>query len=162
MGFPDGLTCIVSPTGNRTRDGRHDSAGVGPLHQKFGFWDNFRFIKFPSNIGDLNLGPPAFSATLVTNYTNGITLKTTLLPDVPCWSDTCPSRPTIGLGPSQRTAHIAPSSRDPGTTSPEAHKVSVSPVLEPIVVFSGDYLCDHPIDIFRLPHLKLVSFFTKH
>jgi hypothetical protein len=37
MGFPDGLTCIVSPTGNRTRDGRHDSAGVGPLHQKFGF-----------------------------------------------------------------------------------------------------------------------------
>jgi hypothetical protein len=71
-GIPDGLTCILSPTGNRTRDGRHDGAGVGPLHQKFGFRDNFSFIKFPSNIGDLNLGPPAFSATLVTNYTNGI------------------------------------------------------------------------------------------
>ena len=74
MGFPDGLTCIVSPTGNRTRDGRHDGAGVGPLHQKFGFRDNFRFIKFPSHIGDLNVGLPAFLATLVTNYTNGITL----------------------------------------------------------------------------------------
>ena len=73
MGFPDGITCIVSPTGNRNWDGRHDGAGGDPLHQKFGFRDNFRFKNFPSNMGDLNLGPPAFSATLVTkNYTNGI------------------------------------------------------------------------------------------
>jgi hypothetical protein len=85
MGFPDGLTCIVSLTWNQTRDGRHDSAGVGPLHQKFGFWDNFRFQKFPSHIGDLNLGPPAFSATLVTNYTNGIThIEKARVPRVEC------------------------------------------------------------------------------
>ena len=78
MGLPGGLTCIVSPTGNRTQEGpRQEGADVGPSSTtpEVGFWVQLQAKKFPSHVRDSNLRTPAFMATLVvTNYTNGIPL----------------------------------------------------------------------------------------
>ena len=67
------LHCVSDQESNPRRTPRW--RWCRPTTPEVGFLLQLQVEKFPNHIGGSNLGTPAFSATLVTNYTNGISLQ---------------------------------------------------------------------------------------